>query len=444
MDTILIFILFFISLLFSIYNGVSILYPLILGLVCFTLVSLRRGYTLTNLLEMMLNGSKKSLIVIKIFVLIGAITAVWRACGTISFIVYYGIAFMSAKYFILSAFLLCCLVSFLLGTSFGTVGTIGVVLMVLAKSGNVDVNMVAGAIIAGAYFGDRCSPMSSSANLVAALTNTKLYINITNMTKTAVIPFVLSVVGYIYISYGNPLAFHDNQISNEILSSFDINIIVLFPAAIILILAALRVDVKLSMSISILSGILIGLIVQHIPFWQMLKYITTGYSMDKSGFFADIIQGGGLYSMLKVSLIVLISSAYSGIFEGTGLLSEIEDFFERLSEKISVYPAIILSSIATAAFSCNQTLAVMLTHQCAYKIYEKRRLSNYRLALDMENTVILISALIPWNIAGAVPAAALSADAGFIIYAFYLFLVPLTNFFTREMLISPNTDSSIT
>ena len=85
-------------------------------------------------------------------------------------IVYYGVAFMSAKYFILSAFLLCCLISFLLGTSFGTVGTIGIVLIVLAKSGNVDVNMTAGAIIAGAYFGDRCSPMSSSANLIAALT----------------------------------------------------------------------------------------------------------------------------------------------------------------------------------------------------------------------------------------------------------------------------------
>jgi Na+:H+ antiporter, NhaC family len=442
LDTVVVFILFFTSLLFSIYNGVSILYPLLLGLICFTLVSLRRGYTLNNLLSMMLNGSKKSLIVIKIFVLIGAITAVWRACGTITFIVYYGIAFMSAKYFILSAFLLCCIVSFLLGTAFGTVGTIGVVLIVLAKSGNVDINVTAGAIIAGAFFGDRCSPMSSSANLVAALTNTKLYLNIKNMTKTSVIPFVISIIGYIYLSHWNPLAFHNNQIGNEILKSFDINIIVLFPAVIILLLAACRVDVVRSMSISILSGILIALFVQEITFFQMLKFIATGYSMDKSGFFATIIQGGGLYSMLKVSLIVLLSSAYSGIFEGTGLLSEIELFFEKLSAKIKVYPAMIFSSIATASFSCNQTLAVMLTHQFQYKIYAKRRLSNYRLALDMENTVIVISALIPWNIAGAVPAAALSADAGFIIYAFYLFLVPLTNLFTRNMAISANDASN--
>lgn len=436
MDTVIVFIVFFTVLLFSIYNGVSILYPLLLGLICFTLISVRRGHTLSSLFTLMLSGAKKSFNVIEIFVLIGVITAVWRACGTIPSIVYYGIVFMNAKYFILYAFLLCCIVSFLLGTSFGTVGTIGVVLIVLAKSGHVNVNMAAGSIIAGAYFGDRCSPMSSSANLVATLTNTNLYLNIKNMLKSSVVPFILSLLGYLYISLENPLSFYDDQIVTEMANSFDLSRIVLFPAVIILVLAVFKVNVKLSMSLSIISGIVIGLFVQHIPAAQMVKYIITGYSMDKSGSLADIIQGGGLYSMMKVSLIVLISSSYAGIFDGTGLLSEIEKMFDTLSQKINVYPAIIVSSIATACFSCNQTLAVMLTHQFEHKIYEKRQLGDYKLALDMENTVILISAMIPWNIAGAVPAAALSADAGFIIYSFYLFLVPLTNLYTQKIAIS--------
>lgn len=430
--TILAFVFFFVSLLMSVYQGVSILYSLILGLFSFTLVALGKGYKLSELFKMMGKGSQKSLIVIRIFVLIGVITAVWRACGTIAFIVYYGMLFMSAQYFILSAFVLCCIVSFLLGTSFGTVGTIGVILMVLAKSGSVDTNVTAGAIIAGAYFGDRCSPMSSSANLVALLTNTELYINIKNMLRTSAIPFVLSIAGYILLSQGHPLIFYDNQIGNAILNTFDIRIVVLFPAVIILVLAIFRVDVKVSMSISILSGIVIGIFIQHVTILAMLNDIVMGYHMAGTDFFAEIIQGGGLYSMVNVSLIVLISSAYSGIFEGTGLLREIECFFESLSQKIGVYSALIVSSIATAAFSCNQTLAVMLTHQFEHRIYETRKINNYQLAIDLENTVILISALIPWNIAGAVPAAALSADSGFIIYAFYLFLVPLTNLFTRK------------
>jgi NhaC family Na+:H+ antiporter len=442
LDTILVFILFFTSLLFAVYYNISIVYPLLLGLFCFILVALRRGFTLTSLWNMMRKSSGKSLIVIEIFVLIGAITAVWRACGTISFIVYYAIAFMNASYFILLAFLLSCIVSFLLGTSFGTVGTIGVVLIVLAKSGNVDSNVAAGAIIAGAYFGDRCSPMSSSANLIAALTSTNLYTNIKNMMKTSVLPFAISIIAYTFLSQEHPLIFYGNQIGDEIIHSYNISFIVLLPAIIILLCASLKMNVKLSMSLSILSGILIGIYVQHIPLLDMLSYIGTGYHTNSPGFFADIIQGGGLYSMVNVSLIVLISSAYSGIFEGTGLLKQIELLCEKLGQKVGVYLTTTLTSVAFAAFSCNQTLGVMLTHQFSHKLYEKRQLSKYQLAADLENTIILISALIPWNIAGAVPTATLSSDAGFILYAFYLFLVPLTNFFTRKMITITSKESS--
>lgn len=437
MDTIAVFILFFTALIFSLYHDISILYALVLGLLGFTAIARNRGYCLRNLAGMMLKSSKTALIVIKIFVLIGAITAVWRACGTIAYIVYYGISIMQAEYFVLFAFLLCCLVSFLLGTSFGTVGTIGVVLIVMAKSGNVNINIAAGAIIAGAYFGDRCSPMSSSANLVATLTHTQLYQNIANMIKTSVIPFILSLLCCLYVSLSHPLSFYDQQIQADILTLFALDNIVLLPAVIILLLAAFRVDVKLSMGISIVSGILIAFFVQHIPFSQILTYIALGYRTEHAGFFAGIIQGGGLYSMLNVSLIVLLSSAYAGIFSGTGLLKDIEAFLQKLSEKITVYPTTILASLATAAFSCNQTLAVMLTHQFQQKIYERNGLSPEQLALDMENTVILLSAVIPWNIAVAVPLAALSADSGAIFYAFYLFLVPLTNLAMRRTAVLP-------
>lgn len=433
LDTIFVFVLVFSSLLLGSYFGIALPYPLLLGLFCFVLLSLRRGFQLNELSAMIGKGAKKSLIVIRIFVLIGAITAVWRACGTVAFIVYYGIEFMSAQYFVLFAFLLCCLVSFLLGTSFGTVGTVGVILIVLAKSGNVDIDIAAGAIIAGAYFGDRCSPMSSSAALVAALTNTQLYINIKNMMKSSVLPLALSVLGYGFLSRWHPLVFHDNQIGLEILQLFDINAIVLLPAIIILVAAVLKIDVKLSMSLSILAGMLIGIFVQHQTILEMFTYILTGYTMAETGFFPSVIKGGGLYGMLNVGLIVLISAAYAGIFEGTGILREAERYLEKLSSKIGVYLTAILTSIASAAFGCNQTLAIILTYQFEHKIYERRKLNKYRLALDLENTVIVISALIPWNIAGAFPAAALSADSGFIVYAFYLFLVPLTNLLTRKV-----------
>ncbi|WP_346353025.1 Na+/H+ antiporter NhaC family protein [Azotosporobacter soli] len=427
MDISIAFFIFFGSLFFSLSKGITVLLPLLLGLAAFLFAALRRGHKLSALCSMMQHAAKKSMIVLKIFLLIGILTAVWRACGTISFIVYHAIAFMSAEYFLLSAFVLCCLVSALLGTSFGTVGTIGVVLMVLAQSGQADPTMTAGAIIAGAYFGDRCSPLSSSANLVSALTQTELHLNLKNMLKTTLLPLALSLAAYAYLSQFSPLHFYNDQMSHEITQMFRLDAIVFLPALLILLLTLFKVDVKRSMALSILCGILIAIFIQGISPEQMLQYIVSGYRVEGGGPFAAIIQGGGLYSMLNVALIVLISSAYSGIFSGTGFLRDLEELFATLGDKIGLYASTILASIITASFSCNQTLAVMLTHQFLHKSYAARRLSSYRLAVDLENTVIVISPLIPWNIAGAFPAAALSVDSGFILYAFYLFLVPLCN-----------------
>lgn len=431
MDVLITLSILFLALVMSIYHGIPLLFPLLFGLILFIAISLRRGYSIPGLGQMIAKGSKKSLVVIKIFVLIGALTAVWRACGTVAFIVFYGIELLNATFFILFSFLLSSLVSFLLGTSFGTAATIGVVLAVLAKSGNVDINVAAGAIIAGAYFGDRCSPMSSSANLVATLTGTDLYTNLRNMWKTSLLPFALSVIGYAVLSYFHPLTAQNNTVTLEITALFQLDIIVAAPAILILAASAFKVDVKLSMLLSILSGIWIGVSVQGHPIWDMLRYILWGFTLDQSGMFASIIQGGGLLSMVNVALIVFISSAYSGIFEGTGLLREVELLFASISQKIGIFATTILTSITTSAFACNQTLAIILTNQFAKNVYERRQLSNYRLALDLENTVIVIAPLIPWNIASAFPLAALSADADSLLYAFYLFLVPLANLAVR-------------
>ena len=428
----LLFLFFFCSLLFSLYVKISLLYPLLLGLAAFSISAYFRGYSLPDLLAMMLKGSRQSLLVIRIFVLIGIITAVWRASGTIPFIVYHGIAYLSEQYFVLSAFILSSLMSFLLGTSFGTVGTMGVILMVLARSGQVDTNVAAGAIIAGAYFGDRCSPMSSSANLVAVLTRTRLYLNLANMLKSSVLPFLASCAGYAFFSLRHPLIGEDNPIVSAIPQAFDLNPVALAPALLILALAALRIDVKISMGLSSLAGMAIAVLIQQVSPAELLGYIANGYRLNQAGPLSEVMQGGGLLSMVQVSLIVLISSAYSGLFAGTGLLRDIERAYELISRKVGIYAGTVVTSFATAAFGCNQTLAVMLTHQLTQGAYEKKRLSRYRLALDLENTVIVISALIPWNIAGAVPAAALSADSGFIPYALYLFFVPLANFFTQR------------
>lgn len=415
----------FLLLMFSVYKGINIFYPLFLGLLFFLVIAYRRGFKPGELASMVISGVKKSYGIIIILLLIGAITAVWRASGTVAYVVYYGIKLMNPNLFILYAFMLCCLVSFLLGSSFGTVGTIGVILMVMVKGGNVNINLVAGAIIAGALFGDRCSPMSSSANLVATITGTELYINIRNMFRTAAVPFALSLVIYGIISFQNPLYLGESAISSEILKYYSLSWVVVLPAVIILMLAAFRIEVKLSMLLSILSGMVISILVQRESLTEVIGYVLFGYQMSGEGVLKGIIAGGGIASMLKVTLIILVSFALSGVFEGTSLLKNIEERILMLGNKIGVYATVVITSIIAASFGGSQTLALILVYQLIRNLYASAGIDKYELAVDLEDTVIVLSSLIPWNIAGAVPAAALTANSTYTFYAYYLYLLPL-------------------
>jgi NhaC family Na+:H+ antiporter len=396
-------------------------------------IAYKRGFKLKELVDMVLKGSRKSLVIVNILLLIGAITAVWRASGTVAYVVYYGIKLMNPNYFILYAFILCCIVSFLLGTSLGTVGTIGMILMVMVKGGDMNINIVAGAIIAGAYFGDRCSPMSSSANLVATITGTDLYTNIKNMFRTSIIPFTLCVIIYGILSFQNPLYLGESQISAEIINSFNLNGVVIIPALIILALAAFRVEVKLSILVSIVCGMVITVLLQGESIVDTIKYAVMGYSSREQGFLGEIIAGGGIVSMLNVTMIVLVSFALSGVFEGTSLLGDVEKLRFKLGGKIGIFATVIITSIMAGSFGCSQTLAVMLTYQLVRKLYASADIDKNELALDLEDSVIVISALVPWNIAGAVPAAALTADSTYTIYAYYLYLLPLVSLIAKKI-----------
>lgn len=433
MDVITALIGIFIILMLSVYKGIAIYYPLFTGLMTFIIIAYMRGFKLNELIKMVFAGLKRSLLIISILVLIGVVTAVWRASGTVAYVVYYGLKYMNPNYFILNAFILSSIVSFLLGTSLGTVGTIGIILMVMVKGGNININIVAGAIISGAYFGDRCSPMSSSANLVAVVTDTDLYMNIKNMFRTSVIPFAVSIIFYGVLSFQNPLYLGDSQISSEILKSFNLNWTVVLPALIILILVLLRVEVKLAMLASIINGVIIAVLVQKESLADMLKYIAVGYSRPEQSFLGDIMMGGGIVSMLRVMLTILISFALSGIFEGTSLLKDVEEFVFRMGGRIGIFAAVIITSIMTGFFGCSQTLAIMLTYQLVKAMYDDASMDKYELALDIEDTVIVISALIPWNIAGAVPAATLSADGSYGVYACYLYMLPLIRLISKKL-----------
>ena len=428
MDLLFALIFSFVFLLVSVTKGVFIFYPLLLTLLVFIPIYIRRGFKLKSLIQIAFSGSQKSFSVLSILLLIGAVTAVWMAAGTVPALVYYGVELINPQYFVLSVFLLTSFISVLIGTSFGTVSTIGIALMVMARGSNVNPHLIAGAIVAGAYFGDRCSPMSSSAHLIATLTETKIHTNLKNMVRTAIVPLVVSTLVYLVLSRLNPVQLANNALIPEIKKAFEINLIVFLPAVVVLILSLFRVEVKLTMLISAIAAIAIGIGVQGYSFVQLFKFMMLGYSLEGTTSLKHILSGGGVVSMAKVSLVVIVSTALAAIFAETKTLSAIEGFLNKAKSRSELFLGTTTISLASAAFGCTQTIAILLTQQLVQDKYERSQLDNYQLAVDLENTAVVLSPLIPWNIAGLVPATLLMTDSGFIPYAFYLYLLPVFSF----------------
>lgn len=429
METVFGLVITFVMLMFSIYKGIFIGYPLLISFFIFVIISLRKGYSIAAISKMAYDGGKKSFVVLKIFILIGAITAVWMSSGTVPSIVYYGINLMNPNYFIFYAFIISSLVSFLLGTSLGTVSTVGLALIVMAKSGEVNTSIAAGAIIAGAYFGDRCSPMSSSANLIANLTETELFINIKNMLKSAVLPFILSLILYFVVSLSSPLNTASGGIDKAIVKSFEISILALLPSIIILVLSIFRVNVKISMFLSIALASILSIYIQDYKINEVLYFILMGFHLDFANPLYLIIKGGGIISMLRPAIVVFISCSLAGIFEGTKTLQSVEKLLLKANSRSSLFLYTTIVSILTAAFGSNQSIAAVLTASLMDKAYKKNSIDKYQMALDLENTGIVLSALIPWNLAAFVPTSTMAVSpVGFIPYAFYLYLLPITSY----------------
>ncbi len=428
MDIALSMVLIFFLLIFSIINNIFIAWPLGGALLVFSFLSLRRGHTLGATLRMALEGGRKSFIVLQVFVLIGILTSVWISAGTIPAIVYYGIRLMNPSFFILSAFVITSFVSFLLGTSLGTVSTIGVALIVMARAGDINMPLVTGAIMSGAYFGDRCSPMSSSAILVANLTRTDIFNNIRDMFRTSRLPLLLSAFLYLGFSLRNPIVFGTENIGGDLASIFHIGPLSFIPAAIILVASFFRIRVKRSMTLSIVAALIISIIIEGYSPWELLHFSLLGFRLEEGLLPGDILNRGGIISMLRAGIVVFISCSMAGIFNGTKMLDKFHTIFTRAEERFHLFFYTIATSILTSVFGCNQTIAIVLTEQLMDKTYSSKDHSRGCLAIDLENTAVVIAPLIPWNIAAFMPTSTLGVNFyTYVPYAFYLYLLPLTN-----------------
>ena len=423
MGSIVAILLFSLSLIFCLLLKYSVIYALIVGYIIFMTYGLIKGYDLKVLIKKSFEGVLTVKNILLVFVLIGMITALWRASGTIAFIVYMGSKLISPSILILLTFLLCSILSFLIGTSLGTAATMGVICVSIGKAIGINPYYLGGAVLSGIYFGDRCSPMSTSALLITELTKTNLYTNIKLMFKTSIIPFVTTCLFYLFLglkSSTSPVSIDATNIFKE---NYNLNIVVIVPAILIIILSLFKVNVKKTMLLSIVISFIIAMFFQKESVTSLINYCVYGFyhSNEKLN---SMMKGGGILSMLNVGLIVAISSSYSGIFKETKMLVLMKKYLKEFSEKTSNYFIIFLSSIISGAIACNQSLGIILTYELCEELEDKQNM-----AIILENTIVLLAGLIPWNIAMAVPLKTIDIGLMSGLFAFYLYFLPLWNLF---------------
>ncbi|MCG6845336.1 Na+/H+ antiporter NhaC family protein [Fusobacterium nucleatum] len=421
MGSIIAILLFSLSLITCLLLKFSVVYALVIGYIIFIIYGLIKRHNLIILIKKSFEGVLTVKNILLVFILIGMITALWRASGTIAFIVYMGSKLISPSILIFLTFLLCSILSVLIGTSLGTAATMGVICASIGKTMGVNPYYVGGAVLSGIYFGDRCSPMSTSALLIAELTKTNLYTNIKLMIKTSIIPFIVTCLFYLLLGFKSTISNISVNVTEIFKQNYNLNIIVIIPAILIVILSILKINVKKTMLVSIVISFIIAIFIQRDSIVALINYCIFGYHHPNERLNL-MMKGGGILSMVNVSLIVGISSSYSGIFKETKMLVSLKKYLKDFSKKTSSYFVIFLSSIISGAIACNQSLGTILTNELCGELVEKQKM-----AIILENTVILLVGLIPWNIAMEVPLKAIDVGIMAGVYAFYLYFLPLWN-----------------
>ena len=416
----LVLLAFTMVLMICIALDVSLVLALAIGYGIFFSYAKIKGHSVKAIVDMSISGVKTVKNMLITFIMIGVVTALWRASGTIPVIICYAAKLIHPSVFVMIAFLLNAMVSILTGTAFGTAATMGVICMTMALAMGINPMFVGGAILAGVYYGDRCSPVSTSALLVSELTKTDLYDNIKGMIRSCIGPTILTCVFYLILGFfgGGDGAVMD--VESMFAKTFSLHWVMVIPALMILVFAAFRIPVRQTLLASIAVAAVLCVTMQKTPIQDLIRIMIMGYESPDPEM-AAMMNGGGIASMITTSLVVGISSSFAGIFEGTGLLDGLKHHILKLSKKVTPYGATMTGAVLMSMIACNQALSTILTSQLCRGVEP----DNKKYALDLENTVIVMAPLVPWSIAGAVPLATVGAPLSGILFAFYLYCLPI-------------------
>lgn len=420
------------------------------------LVGLKRGLNWGEIQEGMNAGIKVGLGPILILLAVGALIGSWILAGTVPAMIYHGIALLDPSLFYAASAVICALASVSIGSSWTVAGTLGIGLMGIAESFNLSPAMTAGAIISGAYFGDKLSPLSDTTNLAAACTGVDLFEHIRHMLWTTVPAFSIALLFFLFNA--EQTAQTPEQIAalrTALASQFDVSFYLLLPLAIMLLFVALRIPAYPAILLSTLVGCLFALIFQgeavrafaisrfpdsNMPMlqgvWLALFDGYKGNSSDEA--LNALLSKGGMASMLNTVWLIVCALAFGGVLERTGILKDILDAaLKAVRSTGDLVLATISGGVISNMLAADQFLAIALPGRLFTVAYDDRHLSRLNLSRSLEDSATLTSVLVPWNTCGAYMSATLGiATLQYLPYAIFNLVCPIIAIILGYLLIA--------
>ncbi len=348
----------------------------------------------------------KAMPAILIMLCVGILIGAWIASGTIPMVIYYGLKLISPKFFLVTACFVCSLTSISTGTSWGTIGTLGVAFIGIAMGLGIPLGPAAGAIVAGAYYGDKMSPFSDVTNLAPVAAGSNLFDHIKHMMWSATPAWLIGMVVYFIVGlkYGGGDVESKSLmlITQTLKDNFNFNILLLLPMAVVFYFAATKKPTIPGMLFSSFIAGILAVIFQKASITEIATALNSGYEAHTGVAQVDqLISRGGMMSMMETQLVAFTAFSFGGIMQRTGMLQVLLDKVMKFANKVwSIVITTISASIVTALVTGSSYLSMIIPGELLAPIYKKEGLAAKNLSRIIEESGAIIVPLIPWSMAG--------------------------------------------
>ena len=410
--------------------------PLVLGSIFASSIAIiRLGFTWKELEEGILDTINNTMQAILILLIVGMLIGTWIISGIVPSMIYWGLNILSPGIFLVATTVICSIVSISTGSSWTTAGTIGIALLGIGSALGIPKEVIAGAIISGAYFGDKMSPLSDTTNLAPAMAGSNLFDHIRHMLYSTVPAMLISLVIYAFL--GMKYAGHSidtsqiSQIQNALASSYNtLSPLLLLVPVIVIVLVILKVPAIPGLIIGTILGGLVAIFFQGASLQNVLEVAQVGYTSHSGMLFVDeLLTRGGLNSMLDTVSLMLCALTLGGILEKTGMLEALARFILRFAKgTFGLVAATIFTCIGTNIAVADQYLAIVIPGSMYKEAFKKQGLDPKNLSRTLEDSATITSPLIPWNTCGAFMSATLAVNSfAFLPFAFFNILCPIVS-----------------